>query len=86
MTVLTTSKPITDCSSDPMLPNWAEIVKIEQEAPGVKTYWLKFTDPKIQKEFSFKPGQFNLLTVPGYVRPQEYRGHWSHYPFDRQCY
>jgi NAD(P)H-flavin reductase len=49
-----------------MLPNWVEIVKIEQEAPGVKTYWLKFTDPEIQKEFSFKPGQFNLLTVPGY--------------------
>jgi NAD(P)H-flavin reductase len=66
MTVLTTSKPLVDCSSDPMLPNWAKIVKIEQEAPGVKTYWLKFTDPKIQKEFSFKPGQFNLLTVPGY--------------------
>jgi len=66
MTVLTTSKPLTDCSSDPMLPNWAEIVKIEQEAPGVKTYWLKFTDPKTQEEFSFKPGQFNFLTVPGY--------------------
>ncbi|MEE9599882.1 MAG: FAD/NAD(P)-binding protein [Anaerolineales bacterium] len=66
MTVLTTSKPITDCSSDPMLPNWAIIVKIEQEAPGVKTYWLKFTNAKIQKGFFFKPGQFNLLTVPGY--------------------
>ena len=66
MTVLSTLKPITDCSSDPMLPNWAEIVKIEQEAPRVNTYWLEFTDPIIQENYSFQPGQFNLLTVPGY--------------------
>ena len=66
MTVLTTTKPITDCASDPMLPNWAKIVKIENEAPGVNTYWLQFTDPKVQKAFSFLPGQFNLLTIPGY--------------------
>ena len=66
MTVLTNTKPITDCSSDPMLPNWAEIIKIEEEAPGVKTFWMKFDDPDFQKEFSFKPGQFNLLTIPGY--------------------
>ncbi len=66
MTVLSTLIPIADCSSDPMLPNWAEIVKIEQEAPGVNTYWLEFTDPIIQENYSFQPGQFNLLTVPGY--------------------
>ena len=66
MTVLTTTKPITDCTSDPMLPNWAKIVKIENEAPGVNTYWLQFTDPKVQEAFSFQPGQFNLLTIPGY--------------------
>ena len=66
MTVLTASKYITDYTSDPMLPNWAEIVKIEQEAPEVKTFWLKFTDPKVQRAFSFRPGQFNMLTVPGY--------------------
>ena len=66
MTVLTTTKPVTDCNSDLMLPNWAEILKIEVEAPGVKTYWVKFSDPEVQKDFSFKPGQFNLLTIPGY--------------------
>jgi sulfhydrogenase subunit gamma (sulfur reductase) len=49
-----------------MLPNWTEIIKIEQEAPSVNTYWLKFTDPKVQKNYSFQPGQFNLLTIPGY--------------------
>jgi NAD(P)H-flavin reductase len=41
-------------------------VKIENEAPGVNTYWLQFTDPKVQETFSFQPGQFNLLTIPGY--------------------
>jgi len=66
MTVLTSTKPITDCSSDAMLPNWAEIVKIEQEAPGVNTYWLTLTDPEVRKDYSFLPGQFNLLTIPGY--------------------
>lgn len=66
MTVLTSTKPITDCTSDLMLPNWAKIVRIEKEAPGVNTYWLKFIDPKIQEAYSFKPGQFNLLTIPGY--------------------
>ena len=66
MTVLTRSKNTTHYSSDPMTPNWAEIVKVEEEAPGVNTYWLKFTDPKVQKNFSFQPGQFNLLTIPGY--------------------
>jgi NAD(P)H-flavin reductase len=66
MTLLTNTKPITDCSSDPMLPNWAEITKIEEEAPRVKTFWLKFDDPDLGKDFSFKPGQFNLLNIPGY--------------------
>ena len=66
MTVLTTSKPISDCTSDSMLPMWAEIVKIEQEAPRIKTYWLKFKDPIVQDTYSFQPGQFNLLTIPGY--------------------
>lgn len=66
MTVLTATKTITDCTSDPMLPIWAKIVKIEKEAPGVNTYWLQFIDPKVQETFSFQPGQFNLLTIPGY--------------------
>jgi NAD(P)H-flavin reductase len=66
MTALPTLKPITDCDSNPMLPSWAEITKIEEEAPGVKTYWLKLLDPDLRKTYSFKPGQFNLLSVPGY--------------------
>ena len=66
MTLITPSTTLTDCTTDPMLPYWAELVKIEEEAPRVKTYWIKFTDPKMQKKYSFQPGQFNLLSIPGY--------------------
>lgn len=66
MTTLTKNKPLPGCAADPMLPNWAEIIRIDREAPGVNTYWLKFLDPQLQKNFSFRPGQFNLLTIPGY--------------------
>lgn len=49
-----------------LLPSWAEVVKIAPEAEGVSTLSLKFIDPDVQKHYSFKPGQFNMLYVPGY--------------------
>jgi NAD(P)H-flavin reductase len=48
-----------------MQPHWAKIIQIQPEAPGVSTYWLKFLDPGLQQHFHFKPGQFNMLSVPG---------------------
>jgi NAD(P)H-flavin reductase len=47
-------------------PDWAEVVKVIQEAEGVSTFWLRFTDPEIQKRYHFAPGQFNMLYLPGY--------------------
>ncbi|MCJ7434029.1 MAG: FAD/NAD(P)-binding protein [Anaerolineales bacterium] len=47
-------------------PDWAEIVKIVSEAEGVSTFWLRFTDPEVQKRYHFAPGQFNMLYLPGY--------------------
>jgi NAD(P)H-flavin reductase len=49
-----------------LLPDWAEIVRITPEAEGVTTLWFKFVDPEVQARFSFLPGQFNMLYVPGY--------------------
>jgi NAD(P)H-flavin reductase len=49
-----------------MTPHWAELVDIHPEAPGVSTYWLKFKDPETRARYFFSPGQFNMLTVPGY--------------------
>lgn len=47
-------------------PHWAEVVKITSEIEGVATYWLKFTDPAIQAAYTFQPGQFNMVYIPGY--------------------
>ena len=47
-------------------PDWAEVVKVIPEAEGVSTFWLRFTDPEIQKRYHFAPGQFNMLYLPGY--------------------
>lgn len=53
-------------ASKPMLPHWAEIARIEPEAPGIATYWLRFKEQALQKSYSFRPGQFNMLYLPGY--------------------
>jgi NAD(P)H-flavin reductase len=49
-----------------MPPRWAELTDIKREAPGVSTYWLRFLDTDHQHAYAFKPGQFNMLTIPGY--------------------
>jgi NAD(P)H-flavin reductase len=46
-------------------PDWAEITAITNETSDVSTYWLKFVDPSMQANYSFKPGQFNMIYVPG---------------------
>lgn len=47
-------------------PKPAKIIQIRDEAPRVKTFVLQFTDPMTQKEFFFLPGQFVMLSIPGY--------------------
>jgi len=53
-------------TTSPMDPYWAEITQIQAEAPGVATYWLRFQDPAVQRGYTFQPGQFNMLYLPGY--------------------
>jgi NAD(P)H-flavin reductase len=53
-------------TAQPMLPFWAEIEAIQPEAPGVSTLWLRFQDPTLREHYKFRPGQFNMLMVPGY--------------------
>ena len=59
-------KPSAVDEAQPMTPYWAEITEIVQEAEGVSTYWLKFKDEDLAKTYSFLPGQFNMLYLPGY--------------------
>lgn len=51
-----------------MLPQKAEIVDIKQETEtnlNVKTFKYKFLDDQFREKFSFKPGQFMMVTVYG---------------------
>lgn len=47
------------------LPYLMEIEKVSEEAPFVKTFRLKFTNPEDASNFSFKTGQFGEYSVAG---------------------
>ncbi|WP_028489538.1 FAD/NAD(P)-binding protein [Thiothrix lacustris] len=47
------------------LPHEAEIVARIQEAPDIFTLRLQFTNPELQANYSFEPGQFNMLYLHG---------------------
>jgi NAD(P)H-flavin reductase len=49
-----------------LAPVWAEVTAIQQEVEGIATFWLRFRDAGMQAKYSFQPGQFNMLYVPGY--------------------
>jgi len=49
----------------PYIPEIAEIVDIKNQSVDTKTYTLHLTDKKAREEFSPKPGQFVLLSIPG---------------------
>lgn len=47
-------------------PEMVEIVSVVRETENVLTIWSRFTDPLLQELYAFRPGQFNMLYVPGY--------------------
>jgi NAD(P)H-flavin reductase len=49
-----------------LAPYWAKITAIQPEADGIATYWLEFKDKFLQSAYTFEPGQFNMIYVPGY--------------------
>ena len=51
--------------TNPCLPMPAEIIERIQESPNMYTLRLRFTDPSVQKAYSFEPGQFNMLYLYG---------------------
>ncbi len=50
---------------DPYMRDEVAIVDIQSETYNTKTYTLRYIDKKLQKNFSFKPGQFILLSILG---------------------
>jgi len=49
-----------------LAPLWAEVTAVQPEAEGIATFWLRFQDDALAERYSFLPGQFNMLYVPGY--------------------
>jgi NAD(P)H-flavin reductase len=57
--------PSTAHPHNPWLAHSVRIARVSRETPGVATYDLIFEDPKVAEEYSFLPGQFNMLYLPG---------------------
>jgi NAD(P)H-flavin reductase len=51
---------------DPMLPRPALIQGIKPEAAGVSTFSMAFADAADRAAYHFRPGQFNMLYLPGF--------------------
>jgi sulfite reductase subunit B len=47
------------------LPRIAEITDIKQETPDIKTFRISFKDKVVEKDFTYKPGQFVEFSVFG---------------------
>lgn len=54
-----------DAAANPWLAHNVVIDRITPEVEGVATFHLRFTDPKIAAAYQFRPGQFNMLYLPG---------------------
>jgi len=52
--------------TSPWTAHTARITTIHQEVSGVATYDLSLEDPVVAQGYRFRPGQFNMLYVPGY--------------------
>lgn len=59
----TPSGSVTTAGS--MLPQPARVTKIKEEAYAIATYTLLFEDEKRRQKYQFRPGQFNMLYLPG---------------------
>lgn len=57
--------PHVPAANDPYCPHPAVVTAVEPESPGVATFSLEFIDPKLQAEFRYSPGQFNMIGRPG---------------------
>ncbi|HBT20219.1 MAG TPA: Ni/Fe hydrogenase subunit gamma [Peptococcaceae bacterium] len=47
------------------MPSMVKIIDVTEETKDTKTIKLTFVDDEVRNKFSFKPGQFNMLTVLG---------------------
>ena len=51
-------------NGNPYLPHPARILRIREENSQIKSFELAFTDPERHRAFSYRPGQFVMVSVP----------------------
>ena len=67
---MTDSKTITNKKpADPYLPQEVYVAQRIQEAEGIVSLYLEFTDPSARSGYHFQPGQFNMLYCGGGEAP-----------------
>jgi len=52
-------------SEDPYVGNPAVLKAVKQQTADTFTYTFAFADEQKQREFTFEPGTFNMLSIPG---------------------
>ncbi len=57
--------PTSAVVENPWLAQSVEIAAITPELAGVATYHLRFQDAELHARYRFRPGQFNMLYLPG---------------------
>lgn len=50
---------------NPYVPHQAEVIERIEETPSIFTLRLRFCDTTLHEQFSFQPGQFNMLYLYG---------------------
>jgi NAD(P)H-flavin reductase len=65
-TLAATNRPAAVSAEELLAPCWTEVVELQREIDKTGTLWLRFKDPASQKAYTFQPGQFNMLYLPGY--------------------
>jgi NAD(P)H-flavin reductase len=61
----TISQTTSQAAVNPWLAHSVVIDRITPEIEGVATFHLRFTDPEMAAAYRFRPGQFNMLYLPG---------------------
>ncbi|MGD8628120.1 MAG: hypothetical protein PVH52_03480, partial [bacterium] len=51
--------------NEDLVPRIVRVEEVRQETPDTRSLKLVFDDPEVQKGFTFKPGQFGLVSVFG---------------------
>jgi NAD(P)H-flavin reductase len=62
---VTATPSVSGTTASSMLPQPARVTKIKEEAYAIATYNLFLEDEKLRQKYQFRPGQFNMLYLPG---------------------